>query len=173
MDLHINYCKTFGISEQEIQATEELQGTLPTDHRPLTPRTHCFVLACTAYTRYVLDVGQSEDWLALQMALAPCLLGYGAVAQMLAAHPATVRDTEANTYWPWIENYGAADYVEAVRLGSGTYLCQFPCFLFSPLFLLRLLHAASRPHPTPATSRPGVVEALFLHASCQVMRKAF
>ncbi|KAJ3496375.1 hypothetical protein NLG97_g2703 [Lecanicillium saksenae] len=35
-----------------------------------------------------------------------------------AAHPATVREKEANTYWPWIENYGAADYVEAVRLGS-------------------------------------------------------
>ncbi|ATY59382.1 thiamin biosynthesis (Thi-4) [Cordyceps militaris] len=99
MDLHINYCKSFGISEQEIQATTELQ-------------------ACTAYTRYVLDIGQSEDWLALQMALAPCLLGYGAVAQMLAAHPDTVREQQANTYWPWIENYGAADYVEAVRLGS-------------------------------------------------------
>ncbi|OAA36348.1 Phosphomethylpyrimidine kinase type-1 [Beauveria brongniartii RCEF 3172] len=99
MDLHINYCKGFGISEQEIQATPELQ-------------------ACTAYTRYVLDIGQSEDLLALQMALAPCLLGYGAVAQMLAAHPATVRDQQANTYWPWIETYGAADYVEAVRLGS-------------------------------------------------------
>lgn len=28
MDLHINYCKTFGISEEEIQATEELQGTV-------------------------------------------------------------------------------------------------------------------------------------------------
>ncbi|KAJ4150036.1 hypothetical protein LMH87_010803 [Akanthomyces muscarius] len=99
MDLHINYCKSFGIPEEEIQATEELQ-------------------ACTAYTRYVLDIGQSEDWLALQMAIAPCLLGYGAVAQMLAAHPATVREQQANTYWPWIETYGAADYVEAVRLGS-------------------------------------------------------
>lgn len=77
--------------------------------------------ACTAYTRYVLDIGQSEDWLALQMAIAPCLLGYGAVAQMLAAHPATVREQQANTYWPWIETYGAADYVEAVRLGSGTF----------------------------------------------------
>ncbi|KAL7946867.1 Phosphomethylpyrimidine kinase domain-containing protein [Trichoderma barbatum] len=97
MKLHINYCNSFGISEPEIQATEELQ-------------------ACTAYTRYVLDVGQSEDWLALQMALAPCLLGYGAVAKMLHAHAETVR--EGNTYWPWIENYNADDYVEAVRLGS-------------------------------------------------------
>ncbi|PNP39900.1 hypothetical protein TGAMA5MH_08166 [Trichoderma gamsii] len=97
MKLHINYCNSFGISEPEIQATQELQ-------------------ACTAYTRYVLDVGQSEDWLALQMALAPCLLGYGAVAKMLHAHAETVRD--GNTYWAWIENYNADDYVEAVRLGS-------------------------------------------------------
>ncbi|KAL6859307.1 Phosphomethylpyrimidine kinase domain-containing protein [Trichoderma novae-zelandiae] len=97
MKLHINYCNSFGISESEIEATEELQ-------------------ACTAYTRYVLDVGQSEDWLALQMALAPCLLGYGAVAKMLHAHADTVRD--GNTYWAWIENYTADDYVEAVRLGS-------------------------------------------------------
>ncbi|RFU77482.1 hypothetical protein TARUN_4785 [Trichoderma arundinaceum] len=92
MKLHINYCDSFGISEPEIQATEELQ-------------------ACTAYTRYVLDIGQSEDWLALQMALAPCLLGYGAVAKMLHAHADTVRD--GNTYWAWIENYKADDYVEA------------------------------------------------------------
>ncbi|KAH8126007.1 hydroxymethylpyrimidine/phosphomethylpyrimidine kinase / thiaminase [Trichoderma asperellum] len=97
MKLHINYCNSFGITEPEIQATQELQ-------------------ACTAYTRYVLDIGQSEDWLALQMALAPCLLGYGAVAKMLHAHDDTVRD--GNTYWAWIENYNADDYVEAVRLGS-------------------------------------------------------
>ncbi|OAQ96569.1 hypothetical protein LLEC1_01276 [Akanthomyces lecanii] len=70
MDLHINYCKSFGIPEEEIQATEELQGNT---HRP---------------------------------------------RMMLAAHPATVREQRANTYWPWIETYGAADYVEAVRLGS-------------------------------------------------------
>lgn len=77
------------------------------------------ILACTAYTRYVLDVGTSEDWLALQMALAPCLLGYGAVAKMLHAHADTVR--QGNVYWAWIENYNADDYTEAVRLGSGTF----------------------------------------------------
>ncbi|CEJ90594.1 Putative Thiamin biosynthesis protein (Thi-4) [[Torrubiella] hemipterigena] len=99
MDLHIGYCKTFGISEAEIAATTELQ-------------------ACTAYTRYVLDIGMSQDWLALQMALAPCLLGYGAVAQMLLAHKDTVKDSKSNIYWAWIENYAAEDYTEAVRLGS-------------------------------------------------------
>ena len=51
------------------------------------------------------------------MALAPCLLGYGAVAKMLDAHAATRR--EGNAYWKWIENYNAPEYTNAVRLGSG------------------------------------------------------
>ncbi|KAF7543062.1 hypothetical protein G7046_g10068 [Stylonectria norvegica] len=97
LKLHTSYCETFNVSLADIHATEEHQ-------------------ACTAYTRYVLDVGQSGDWLGLQMALAPCLLGYGAVAKMLHGHAETKR--EGNTYWAWIENYGAEDYVEAVTLGS-------------------------------------------------------
>lgn len=52
--------------------------------------------------------------------MAPCLLGYGAVAKMLHAHDATDKST-ANKYWPWIENYVADDYTEAVRLGSGEW----------------------------------------------------
>ncbi|KAI1310925.1 Rapamycin-insensitive companion of mTOR, N-term-domain-containing protein [Xylaria venustula] len=76
MKLHIDYCKSFGIEREEIENTEEHQ-------------------ACTAYTRYVLDIGQSEDWLGLQVALAPCLLGYGAIAKQLHADPRT--KTEGNT----------------------------------------------------------------------------
>lgn len=79
------------------------------------------ISACTAYSRYILDVGQSEDWLALQMALAPCLLGYGAIAQRLYQEKDTVR--EGNRYWKWIENYVADDYTQAVRLGSGKRAC--------------------------------------------------
>ncbi|KAL2760915.1 hypothetical protein ACRALDRAFT_2131177 [Sodiomyces alcalophilus JCM 7366] len=97
MKLHIDYCSQFGITVAEIEATEEHQ-------------------ACTAYTRYVLDVGQSEGWFALMVALAPCILGYGAVGKQLHADPATVRD--GNTFWPWIENYVAEDYVSAVRTSS-------------------------------------------------------
>lgn len=51
------------------------------------------------------------------MALAPCLLGYGAIAQRLYSDKESVR--EGNRYWKWIENYVAEDYTEAVRLGSG------------------------------------------------------
>ncbi|KAL2112122.1 hypothetical protein VUR80DRAFT_8490 [Thermomyces stellatus] len=97
MKLHLEYCKSFGISVEEIERTPEKQ-------------------ACTAYTRFLLDVGHSQDLLALQVALAPCTLGYGAVAKMLFNHPDTKR--EGNTYWPWIQNYVAEDYVEAVRLAS-------------------------------------------------------
>lgn len=62
-------------------------------------------------------MGQSEDWLALQMALAPCLIGYGAIARRLYSEEGTMR--KGNQYWKWIENYVAEDYTEAVRLGSG------------------------------------------------------
>lgn len=97
MQLHLDYCKEFGLSKDEIEATEEHQ-------------------ACTAYTRYVLDIGQSEDWLGLQVALAPCLLGYGAIAKQLHSDPRT--KTEGNTYWKWILKYVAEDYVQAVQTGS-------------------------------------------------------
>ncbi|KAK0099872.1 hypothetical protein ONS95_013301 [Cadophora gregata] len=97
MELHISYCQEFGVSKEEIEASEESH-------------------ACTAYTRYVLDIGQSQDWFALQVALAPCLIGYGEIAKRLHADPGTKRD--GNIYGKWIENYVADDYVEAVKVGS-------------------------------------------------------
>lgn len=98
MSLHLDYCAGFGIPKERIEATEE----------------H---MACTAYTRYVLDVGQAGDWLGLQVALAPCLLGYGAVAQMLHGAAETARGDD-NVYYKWILNYVADDYTAAVRTGS-------------------------------------------------------
>jgi len=98
MKLHIDYCKDFGLSKEDIVNQEER-------------------MACTAYTRYVLDIGVAEDWFALQVALLPCLLGYGVIARRLYDDPKTKRD--GNTYWKWIENYVANDYTEAVSLGCG------------------------------------------------------
>ena len=65
----------------------------------------------------MLDIGLSQDWFALQVALAPCLIGYGHIAKRLYADPNTKR--QGNIYWKWIENYVADDYSEAVRVGSG------------------------------------------------------
>ncbi|KAE9374465.1 hypothetical protein N431DRAFT_437888 [Stipitochalara longipes BDJ] len=97
MDLHVDYCKGFGITKSEMEASEESQ-------------------ACTAYTRYVLDIGQSDDWFALQMALAPCLLGYFIIAKRLYSDPKTKRN--GNLYWKWVLSYVADEYSEAVRVGS-------------------------------------------------------
>lgn len=101
MELHLGYCREFGISKAEIEDPTRRES-----------------LACVAYSRYVLDVGQSEDWLALQMALAPCLLGYGQAAQRLYREKESVKTEQGNRYWRWVENYVAEDYQQAVRVGS-------------------------------------------------------
>lgn len=76
--------------------------------------------ACTAYSRYVLDIGQSEDWLALQVSLLPCLLGYGLIAQRLSGLQRTDSSSaERNRYSTWINNYTAEDYTSAVEKGCG------------------------------------------------------
>lgn len=99
--LHIDFCKDYGLTPKDLENQEEDQ-------------------ACTAYTRYVLDVGQSEDWLALQVALLPCLIGYGIIAQRLHDDVQTRR--EENKYWKWIETYVAEDYGEAMATGRGMSL---------------------------------------------------
>lgn len=86
----------------------------------------------------MLDIGQSEDWIGLQVALAPCLLGYGAVARQLHAHP-EVKRGEQNRYWAWIENYVAEDYTTAVKTGSGG-LKRLCCNVMRVLFA-DLLHS--------------------------------
>lgn len=98
MELHLGYCKEFGLTKQDILQRRES-------------------LACVAYSRYVLDIGQSQDWLALQMSLAPCLLGYGEAARRL--HSKYLDNRDGNKYWKWIENYIADDYQKAVTIGSG------------------------------------------------------
>ncbi|KIY00861.1 uncharacterized protein Z520_03527 [Fonsecaea multimorphosa CBS 102226] len=98
MELHLSYCAEFGISRASIEKSKE------------SP-------ACVAYSRYCLDVGASQDWLALQMSLAPCLIGYGVTAQRLFGEKESVHGDQGNRYWRWVENYVAEDYQEAVRVG--------------------------------------------------------
>ena len=46
-----------------------------------------------AYTRYVLDTGMRGDLLALQVALAPCVIGYAEIAARLATRPEAQAET--------------------------------------------------------------------------------
>jgi thiaminase II len=98
MTLHLDYCREFGLSKENIECQKES-------------------LANVAYSRWLLDVGQSEDWIALQMALASCSIGYGVSAQLLQADIKTKR--VGNPYYKWIESYSGDEYQETVRSTSG------------------------------------------------------
>ncbi|CAN6636457.1 hydroxymethylpyrimidine/phosphomethylpyrimidine kinase Thi20p [Trichomonascus vanleenenianus] len=94
--LHISYCKEFGVTIEQLESAEEGQ-------------------ACFAYSRYILDIGTRDDWLALQVALSPCLFGYLQAARILKEDPESVE--ENNPYWRWVENYLAEDFQEASAVG--------------------------------------------------------
>ncbi|KAF2133320.1 hypothetical protein P153DRAFT_372957 [Dothidotthia symphoricarpi CBS 119687] len=95
--LHINFCKQYGLEVEDIERQEEDRAT-------------------TAYTRYVLDIGQSQDWIALQIAMLPCLIGYGAIAKRLNEDPKATR--KGNEYWKWVESYVGQEYLDAITRGS-------------------------------------------------------
>jgi hypothetical protein len=103
-------------------------------------------------------VGQSEDWIALQMALAPCLIGYGAIARRLHSDSKTLR--QGNQYWKWIENYVADDYQEAVRLGSGKTSRIYPTgmYLNNTLFHRRFV---GNPRAAGIAQSPGGINPDF------------
>lgn len=93
LGLHIQYCREWGISEQELQALPEARATM-------------------AYTRYVLDTGNRGDLLDLHVALAPCLVGYGQIAQWLNSRSETLRG-EQNPYDAWIAMYESDEFQSA------------------------------------------------------------
>lgn len=113
IQLHINFCKEYGLEEADIVNQEEDQGELSHEARRDAADRES---ATTAYTRYVLDIGQSQDWLALQVALLPCLIGYGIIARRLYEDPQTVR--VGSRYWEWILQYVGQEYVDAMMRGS-------------------------------------------------------
>ena len=95
MRLHVRYCETWGITETELEATEEAPQNV-------------------AYTRFVLDTGLAGDALDLAVSLAPCTVGYGEIGARLAADPATLRGP-ANPYEDWIAAYASEQYQAGVE----------------------------------------------------------
>ena len=89
MPLHVAYCREWGLSEADMEAEPEAMETI-------------------AYTRIVLDRGHSGDKLDLDVALAPCVVGYAEAVARLLADPATTY--AANPYAAWIDAYAGADY---------------------------------------------------------------
>lgn len=96
LDLHISYCKEWGISEQELADLPEARATL-------------------AYTRYVLDTGNRGDLLDLHVALSPCMVGYGEIANWLNSRAETIRG-ENNPYDAWIAMYESDEFQDAMQM---------------------------------------------------------
>jgi len=89
MPLHVSYCREWGLSQAELEGA-------PPDLRMM------------AYANFFLERGASGDRLDLEIALAPCLVGYAEIAERLLADPSTV--LEGNPYEPWIRSYSGAAY---------------------------------------------------------------
>src|SRR5712692_10896770 len=70
--LHIEFCRGWGLAVAAMAAAPE-------------------ALATIAYTRFVLDRGLAGDRLDLEVALAPCIVGYAEIAAERLADPATKR----------------------------------------------------------------------------------
>jgi len=91
IQLHISYCKEFGIDEKSIYEQKE------------SP-------ACVAYTRYLLDCGMNGDLAQLYAGVIPCFLGYAKVADYINENNLS---TPNNPYQSWIDMYSSKEYQEA------------------------------------------------------------
>jgi thiaminase/transcriptional activator TenA len=87
--LHLKLCAEWGLDEAAVVAMEETAETV-------------------SYTRWVMDRGLAGDILDLEVALAPCTVGYGEVARRILADAARMRT--GNPYQEWIDTYAAPDY---------------------------------------------------------------
>ncbi|KAK7040259.1 trifunctional hydroxymethylpyrimidine kinase/phosphomethylpyrimidine kinase/thiaminase [Paramarasmius palmivorus] len=96
---HKTFCARFGVSEEELDNTEE-------------------GLATSAYGAYLINTGIEGDGTKLLMAALACLLGYGEVGLWLKKQPWV--KWEGNPYLQWIEDYSGAAYQNAVRIGLAT-----------------------------------------------------
>lgn len=97
MALHVGFCAEWGLDEAALEAEPEAAETV-------------------AYTRWVMDRGLSGDILDLEVALAPCTVGYGEIALRIEAHP--TRRRRGNPYEGWIAAYAGEEYQGLARAAA-------------------------------------------------------
>ncbi|MTI45653.1 thiaminase/transcriptional activator TenA [Roseibium hamelinense] len=110
LDLHLELCASWGMSREDIENAPEAAQTI-------------------AYTRFVLEAGMAGDLLDLQVALAPCIIGYAEIGKGLAEKHGQTLD--GNPYKRWIEEYSGSTYQNlAAEFGAwidataGVYLTE-------------------------------------------------
>ncbi|KAK6331866.1 hypothetical protein TWF718_002405 [Orbilia javanica] len=97
--LHVKYCAELipGLTEKDLQSTSEAPTT-------------------TAYTRYILDVGNNGDIAALMVSLISCSVGYQVAASSRENEDTSVRTGQGNVFWRWVEEYASEDYAREVQV---------------------------------------------------------
>ena len=109
MSLHVRLCAGWGLTPRDLEQAPSAAETL-------------------AYTRYVLDAGMRGDLLSLQVALAPCVIGYAEIATRLAEINA---GASTNPYKVWIDEYAGAAYQE-VAAKARTQLDRLAALYVTP-----------------------------------------
>jgi thiaminase/transcriptional activator TenA len=117
MDLHVSLCAGWGLSAEMLEQAAESRATM-------------------AYTRYVLETGLRGDLLDLQVALAPCVIGYAEIGRRLAADPAAL--APGNPYRAWTAEY-AGDAYQAVARGARATLDRLAADCLTPTRFPHLL----------------------------------
>src|SRR5438094_7866593 len=102
--LHIDYCRGWGLSEAAMASEPEAPATI-------------------AYTRFVLDRGLAGDRLDLEVALAPCIIGYAEIAAERVDDAAT--RLAGNRYREWLEMYAGPEYQDLAREAAAALDEQF------------------------------------------------
>jgi len=105
MELHIKLCGSYNISKNDLENANEENENI-------------------AYTRYVLELGYSGDFLDLLSALAPCVLGYGEIGMN-----GNNLNIKTPMYQKWIDTYSSDEYQD---------VCKNVANLIDQAFLLRL-----------------------------------
>ena len=89
LGLHVQYCKDWGIPQAELDVIIESTANM-------------------AYTRFVMERGLAGDLLDLNVALAPCIIGYAEVAKWLSEQPFLKK--KGNPYHSWLSMYLSDEY---------------------------------------------------------------
>ncbi len=104
IQLHIGFCKEWGIDEKQLLNTPESA-------------------ACVAYTRYVLDCGMTGGLAELYAAIMPCAIGYAEIGRTLAQRGLSPAN---NPYQIWIDTYASEEFQQASQALADNLdlLCQ-------------------------------------------------
>lgn len=103
IQLHLAYCRQWGISEAEIFSTQESA-------------------ACVAYTRYLLDCGATGGLAEIYAAITPCAVGYAQIARDITENYPRLAN---NPYQTWIDTYASEAFQQEAEETSAflTALC--------------------------------------------------